>query len=252
MHTEAVYNGLGAQSMLLSLKACRHEIPATVTLVADTGWELDRLWSNGRRSTAKEYFDEILAPLAAKYGHDCRFVRSEDKFGNELLPLGEYTRQVAESGDFKNLNIPMFGSRGGRVMQRCTDKKKIRACRQALRKMGAKTACGAQGIHIGEASRRVSGIFLRMDGKWSIYQTTVEEKKTLPDGTKIKIQKPIKWLTHYYPLVDLAMSRLLLPLALSFRIVGNVSCFLSFIKISFQSPPGKTWRAMLPSWCPSK
>lgn len=207
MHIEAVYNGLGAQSMLLTLMACRREIPATITLVADTGWENDRLWSNGRRSTAKVYFDEILAPLAAKHGHDCRFVRSCDKFGNEHLPLGEYTRQVAESGNFKNLNIPMFGSRGGRVMQRCTDKKKIRACRQALRKMGAKTACGAQGIHIGEASRRVNGDFLRMEGQWSIYQTIVEERQKQPDGTKIKIRKPIKWLTHYYPLVDLTLNR---------------------------------------------
>ncbi len=123
-HIEAVYNGLGAQSMLLSLMACRGEIPATVTLCADTGWELDRLWSNGRRSTAKAYFEEILEPLCLKHGHQCHFVRSTDKHGNELLPLGEYTRQVAESGIFKNLNIPMFGSRGGRVTQRCTDKKK--------------------------------------------------------------------------------------------------------------------------------
>lgn len=207
MHVEAAYNGLGAQSMLMELMACRREIPATVSFVADTGWELDRLWSNGRRSTAKEYFDEIMVPLCQKYGHECHFVRSVDKNGVELPPLNEHLRQVAESGDFKNLSIPMFGSRKGRVKQRCTDKKKIRACRQALRRMGAKTACGAQGIHYGEADRRVSGIFLREENGWSIYQTVTEFYEKQPDGTRIKKVKPIKWLTHYYPLVDLGLNR---------------------------------------------
>jgi len=76
MHLESLSNGLGAQSVLLDLMMCRREIPATVSITADTGWERDRLWSNGRRSTAREYFDEIIVPLNAKYGLDSRFVRS--------------------------------------------------------------------------------------------------------------------------------------------------------------------------------
>lgn len=187
--------------MVLHLMACRREIPATVSIMANTGWEFDRTWSNGRHGSMKEYFDEVIVPLSLKYGLDARFVSSVDKHGKPLKGLLEYTWEVANSGNFKGLNIPMFGSKGGRVTQRCTDKMKIRACRQEARRMGAKTNCNAQGIHIGEASRRVKGIFLRMDGKWSIYQTTTEENQKQPDGTKIKVQ------THYYPLVDLGINR---------------------------------------------
>lgn len=206
MHLEALANGLGAQSMRLCLMACRREIPATVSITADTGWESDRTWSNGRRASSKVYFDEVVVPLCQKHDFDCRFVRSVDKHGRELPDLGEYTRQVAESGNFKALNIPMFGSKMGRVTQRCTDKMKIRACRQEARRMGATTMCNAQGIHLGEASRRVKGIYLRQEGRWSIYQTTLDRMKLI-DGVRTKVQVPVKWITHYYPLVDLGMNR---------------------------------------------
>lgn len=193
--------------MKLMIMMCHREIPATVSLTANTGWEFDRKWSNGRVGSAKEYFDEIVVPLAIKYGVEAKFVNSVDKDNNDLPGLLEYTWNVANSGNFKGLNIPMFGSKGGRATQRCTDKMKIRACRQEARRMGAKTNCNAQGIHIGEASRRVKGVYLRNEGKWSIYQTVIDETQKNPDGTKTKIQKRIKWQTHYYPLVDLAMGR---------------------------------------------
>jgi len=210
MHLESLSNGLGGQSMVLFDMACKRLIPATVSLTADTGWEFDRTWSNGRRASSKTYFDEIVVPLGQKYGFDCRFVQAVDKDKNPLPGLLEYTWQVANSGNFKGLNIPMFGSKGGRVTQRCTDKMKIRACRQEARRMGATTNCNAQGIHLGEADRRMSGRFLRMEGKWSIYQTqiAVTEKKEV-DGKIIKTKTfaDIKWITHYYPLVDLQMNR---------------------------------------------
>lgn len=197
LHLESLSNGLGAQSMLLFSMACKREIPATVSITADTGWENDRKWSNGRRGPIEEYFDEIVVPMGLKYGVQCRFVRSRYKTGQHLEPLIEHVRKCAEEG--KKPNIPMFGSRGGRLRQVCTDKWKIRALRQDARKwFGATTNCNAQGIHHGEADRRVSGTFLRMSGKWSIYQTEVKTK-TGP--------KPIKWQTHYYPLVDLKMNR---------------------------------------------
>src|SRR6202012_2136979 len=125
-----------------------------------------------------------------------------DESGKPLPGLLEYTRAVAESGNFKGLNIPLFGSRKGQVPQRFTDKMKIRACRHELRRIGATSACVAQGIHLDEAWRRVKGDYLRNDGKWSIFQTVLEENRTQPDGTKAKVRIPIKWLTHYYPLVD--------------------------------------------------
>lgn len=207
MHLNVLANGEGAQSMCLLILRAEGKIKGDVSITADTGWEFDRLWSNGKRGTAKEYFEEIIVPLCLKYGIDFRFTRSLDKNGNELPGLGEYMEAVGLSGNTKNINIPMFGSKGGRVMQRCTDKMKIRACRQEARRMGAKTALIAQGIHLGEASRRVKGIFLRSEDGFSIYQTTLERKIKQPDGSKIKVDVPIKWLNHYYPLVDLGMNR---------------------------------------------
>jgi len=193
--------------MLVLLMACRREIPATVSLTADTGWEFDRTWSNGRRSSNREYFEEIVMPLALKYGIQAKFIRTVDKHGKPLPDLKDYIFEVARTGKLKNLNIPLFGSKKGQVTQRCTDKMKIRACRQELRRMGATSSCVAQGIHIDEAWRRVKGDYLRQDGLWSIYQTVVEENRKQPDGTRKKIRIPIKWLTHYYPLVDLKRTR---------------------------------------------
>ncbi len=192
--------------MLLFLMACRREIPARVSITADTGWENDRVWSNGRRSSLDDYFIDVVTPLGEKYGVTARLVRSRYITKNRMEPLVEHVRQCAIEG--RKPNIPMFGSKKGRLRQVCTDKWKIRALRQDARNwFMAKTNCNAQGIHAGEADRRVKGIYLRNHGKWSIYQTTVDAWENLPDGTKRKIQKPIKWQTHYYPLVDLGLNR---------------------------------------------
>ena len=206
-HLESTSNGLGAQSMLLFLMACRREIPATVSITANTGWEADRTWSNGRRGPISEYFNEIVVPMAEKHGLKAVYVRSVDVHKNPLPDLIDSVRKAAAAGTFKGLHIPMFGSKGGRLRQSCTDKWKIRAINQYARSVGATTSCSAQGIHMGEASRRVKGRFLRMEGKWSIYQNTVMVKSVLPDGTKTKVEKDVKWLTHYYPLVDLGLNR---------------------------------------------
>lgn len=206
MHLESLSNGLGAQSMLLFMMACRREIPATASITADTGWERDRTWSNGRKGPLSDYFDEVVAPIAKKHGIVARLVRSRYITKNRMEPLIDHVRQCAIDG--RKPNIPMFGSQGGRLRQVCTDKWKIRALRQDARSwFQAKTNCNAQGIHAGEADRRVKGVYLRNEGKWSIYQTVIDEWEKLPDGTKRKIQKPIKWQTHYYPLVDLMLNR---------------------------------------------
>lgn len=207
MHLETLSNGGGAQSIKLFLMGCRREIPATVSFTSDTGWENDRTWSNGRKSSLKDYFDEVIMPLSIKYDFPAKFIRAVDKNKQELPTLIEQVERAAADGSARGIHIPMFGSKGGRLRQSCTDKWKIRAINQEGRRMGAKTMCSAQGIHIGEASRRVKGIFLRMDGKWSIYQTTTMENQKQPDGKKIKVEQVIKWLTHYYPLVDLGLNR---------------------------------------------
>lgn len=215
MHINCVSNGLGAPSVRLLLMAIRGEIPATVSITADTGWENDRLWNTGRRSTNEEYFNEIIVPLCKGTRVAPYFVRSVDKYKRPLPGLGEIlTRDIAKG---RPTHVPLYGSRGGQMMQSCTDKMKIRAIRQQLRRLGAKTAHCAQGIHFYEAARRTKGIFLRMEDWISIYQTTVLENKIDPitgkpmiDPTtkkRVKINKIIKWLTHSYPLVDRSMNR---------------------------------------------
>ncbi len=181
--------------------ASRGLIPATVSISADTGWEEDRTWSDGTKATTRRYFEDVCAPLCEKWGIKAYFTRSEFIDKSPLPNLVEHVKQCAREG--KKPNIPMFGSRMGRLRQVCTDKWKIRALRQQARKLGAKTNRNAQGIHFGEADRRVKGRFLHMDGQWSIYQTTVIQK----DQNGQKVHKDIKWQTHYYPLVDLKMRR---------------------------------------------
>ncbi len=196
MHLEYIANGLGAPSLMMVMMAIKGELPATVAIAADTGWELDRLWTTGRRSTNQQYFDEVVVPLCKGSKVKPVFVRAVDENKRPLIGLGEFIMREAESGTISH--IPMFGSKGGRMMQSCTDKWKIRAIRQEARRMGAKTARGAQGIHFTEAVRRVKGKFIGMEGKWSVYRTTVTRKKVVTE---------IKWCSHYYPLVDLKMTR---------------------------------------------
>lgn len=206
MHLESLSNGLGAPSLLLLLMAIRKEIPATVSISADTGWENDRLWNTGARTSNQEYFDRVIVPLCKGTHIVPRFVRSVDKDKKPLKPLRQRVIDNALVG--KASDIPLFGSRGGRLMQSCTDKMKIRAIHQEERRMGATTARNAQGIHFYEADRRTKGRFLHMDGPWAVYQTTVTVKIIDPQtGIKKKVQKDIKWQKHYYPLVDLKLGR---------------------------------------------
>lgn len=192
--------------MLLLIMAIRRQIPATVSISADTGWENERLWNTGRKSSNREYFDEVVVPLCKGSHVVPRFVRSVDEYKKELIPLRMHVLMSAVCGETPM--IPMFGSRGGRLMQSCTDKMKIRACRQEARRLGAVTNCNAQGIHRLEADRRIKGRFLRMDGEFAIYQTTIAVNVTdIVTGEKVKKIKDIKWQSHYYPLVDLRMDR---------------------------------------------
>lgn len=198
---DAISNGLGSQSMLLMLMAARGIISSRVSLTADTGSENDCVWSSGERTTAKEYFERIVHPYAVKHNIDARFVRAVDKDKNKLLPLMEQVRKdIAEKG--RPSSIPLYGSRGGQQIQSCTDKWKIRAIRQEARRMGATKLITAQGIHFAEAGRRVKGAVIGMHGEWTLYQDTYTRKI---DEEKIEV--PVKWCNHYYPLVDRGYGR---------------------------------------------
>lgn len=198
MHIESLSNGLGAQSLVALLMAIRRKIPAEVSITADTGWETDHLWNTGRRTTAHTYFQEVIVPLCKGSAVTPLFIRAQDKHKKDMPTLFAHTKDVVAKGMFTHIKIPLFGSRRGQLRQSCTQRWKIQAINQQLRRLGAKTACTAQGIHFGEAIRRVKGLWVRDQDGWSIYQTTIKRKG---------VDVPVRWLTHYYPLVDSKLNR---------------------------------------------
>lgn len=194
-------NGMGSQSMAMLILAARGEIQGVnYVFTADTGAENYCRWASGRLSDAKTFFADVISPYSEKAGIPAFFVRSRDKSG---IPLPDLMQVVASSaasfvkgGVARGLHIPMYGSKGGRYVQSCTDKYKIRAMKQQARRLGATTATAALGIHKAEAYRRVKGPIVgkTSDGMFDLYQTL--------NGKKL-----LKWHTHFYPLVDLGMNR---------------------------------------------
>lgn len=200
MNLEIVSNGLGAPSMYLLYLAGLRDIPATVSITADTGAERDRLWSTGERSTAARFFRELVEPLAGEWGIEARFVRARQKNGASLPTLWEHTKRMIEQGKFGAIKMPLFGSRGGRLRQVCTSRWKVAAIRQEARRLGARRVRSAQGIHMGEAARRVKGANARFESGFWTYDD-------IDGSTRDGRPRIVKWASHYYPLVDRGVHR---------------------------------------------
>ncbi len=149
-HIDSISCGQGAPSLFLIWLAGQRLFPCDIVIVADTGNENDMLWSNGRRSGARTFFDEVTKPLAEEFGIDAAFVRTVDKKKKPLPDL--HLDQRYEDGK-KEIDLPLFGSKGGRLMQSCTDKWKKRAIRQELRRHGARKATVRLGITMDEVGR---------------------------------------------------------------------------------------------------
>lgn len=145
--------GQGAPSVFLIHLAGRGLFPCDVVIVADTGNENDMLWNTGQRTTAHEYFLKVTKPLAESYGIDAAFVRAVDKDGQEIPPIhedqkylgGKYVNGIFEHNSKIEIDMPLFGSDGGRLRQSCTAKWKKAAIRQELRRRGATHA----NVHLG-------------------------------------------------------------------------------------------------------
>lgn len=151
-HIDAISCGQGAPSVYMIVLAGQGKTSATHVVVADTGDENDMLWSDGRRTDARTYFEEVTQPLAEKYGLTAAFVRSVNKAGVPLPPLHE-TQHLTDGDNPYSIDMPMFGNRGGRLKQSCTSKYKVSAIRQQLRRWQAKTATTAIGFTISEVHR---------------------------------------------------------------------------------------------------
>jgi hypothetical protein len=146
MHIYSISCGQGAPSLFLIVLAGEHYFHADVVIVADTGWENDMLWSNGRRTDAKSFFNQVTKPLSESFGIPAVFVRSLKKDGTPYPTIFENQKPG-------KVDIPMFGSRGGRLRQTCTSKWKKQAIRQELRRRGATTATSYLGLTMSEVIR---------------------------------------------------------------------------------------------------
>ena len=146
LHIESISCGQGAPSLFLIILAGEGYFKADVVIVADTGWEIDMLWSDGKRTDAKSFFEIVTKPLAESYGIPAVFVRSQKKDGTKYPPLPEMQYPGKE-------DIPLYGSKGGRLRQTCTSKWKIQAIRQELRRRGANSAITYLGLTVDEVQR---------------------------------------------------------------------------------------------------
>lgn len=188
--------------MYLLYLAAQQIIPATLSITADTGSENDRVCSTGERITAPEFFERYVKPYGEQHGIETVMVRSVDKDKNQMPPLIDILRK-AKSSDFKELTrgiaVPLFTNdrSAGRLKQNCTDKWKVRAIHQEARRRGITELHSAIGFHAGEA-HRLKGDFIGEINGFGYYQPLTKRGARLTR---------IKWLRHYYPLIDLRLNR---------------------------------------------
>lgn len=174
--------------MAMLVLAAQGKIQSRLSITADTGWENDRLWSDGTRASNAVYVEQVVKPYAAQHGIDVAFVRSLHK-GEPSIGLGEWLKNQIAMEKPNEYRVPLFGDKGGRIMQTCTKKVKIVAIRQELRRRGATTARGAHGLHRGEI-QRMKGHGGRVES--GFYTLTDME---------------VNWYSHYYPLIDFGLFR---------------------------------------------
>lgn len=151
MHINSISSGQGAPSTALILLAGKKIFEAQHVIVADTGWETSMLGSDGKRYSASEYFQAVTKPLAEEFGMEAHFVRAKNATGMPLPNLQD--DQFIGADNSVRIDLPMFGSQGGRLHQSCTSKWKVAAIRQKLRELGATTATTAIGFTLDEVQR---------------------------------------------------------------------------------------------------
>lgn len=202
-HLEVISNGLGGPSMYLLWLAAQGKIPATISITADTGSELDLVWSNGHRGSAAEFFHDCVKPLARKWGISAYFVRARDGNGDDMPSIEEHTRQMVAQGKLTSIKMPLFGSNGGRYGQSCTQRWKATAIHQQARRLGATSMRTHQGIHTQEL-HRVKGLHI---GKVDGLNTYRDIDGKISRGPNKGRPRFVKWLTHCYPLIDCNLNR---------------------------------------------
>lgn len=203
MQANWLSNGLGGQSMFMMMLAAQKEIPATVSITADTGSENDRICSTGERMGAPEFFERYVKPYAEKHGIEAVFVRAVDKERRPLPSVMDTIRICAaaceEDAESWSLSVPMFtnGRTRGQLTQTCTSRWKLAAIYQEARRRKIKSLRCAIGYHAMEG-HRIKAKYLCDDGGYSVYKPQIKRGGTLRD---------VQWLEHYYPCIDLGLDR---------------------------------------------
>lgn len=150
MKTNVIQCGQGAPSIYLIILAGQGKIEADIVVWADTGSENDLVLNDGSHVTGLEYFKSVTKPLAEDYGLEAYSVRSKNKDGIDYPPLHQSQKLNNNS---ISLDIPVFGSRGGKLRQTCTKKWKVQASDQLLLSLGSNYVTKYLGITMEEKHR---------------------------------------------------------------------------------------------------
>lgn len=193
-------NGLGGQSMYMLYLAAQQRIPATLSITADTGSETDRVCSTGERMSAPDFFARYVVPYAQAHNIEAVLVRAKDRTGADLPPLIDALRATSfNGGRLPSMSVPLYtNDRGqGRLRQTCTSKWKVAAIQQEARRRGITLLRSAIGFHYYE-SDRIKAQWRGTEGGYDIYKPYTNRRGRLVT---------VKWLEHYYPLIDLRLNR---------------------------------------------
>src|SRR5262249_18312417 len=152
------------------------------------------------RMSARTFFETYVVPFATKHGIEAVMVRANNEEGKPLPALIDVLRGA--KGDsfekmIRGMGVPLYthDRTNGQLKQSCTEKWKIRAIHQEARRRGIDLLRSAIGYHAME-SRRIKAAWIETDGGFEVYKPLRRR-----DGKPV----PIKWLEHYYPLIDLGM-----------------------------------------------
>ncbi len=114
---------------------------------------------------------------------------------------------MIDQGKLKHIKIPLFGSHGGRLKQICTQRWKISAVRQQLRRMGATSTRYGLGLYYSlKEIQRMKGANARKDADGFTSWNDIDGSTKDP-VTGVVTPKISKWTRRYYPLIHLKISK---------------------------------------------
>ena len=197
--------GQGSPSIYLIVLAGEGKIEVDAIFWADTGSENDLILNDDSHITGKGYFELITKPLAESYGLKAYIAKAIDKNGNDYPPLHK-----AQNLNGKiSIDLPVFGSKGGKLRQACTKKWKSQPADKLLRSLGVKEAVKYFGITFEERHRCKLSPNRWQRFKYPLVEMRLHRQQCQDELTKRNIpwllstqcdccphQDAIRWLRH--------------------------------------------------------